>query len=142
PLPSVSSFKMRLIAIEKWRPGVVGPQGRPVLCAPALLIIDVDFANRLAIRVEDGHGEVHPALSALYLVSVLPAILRVRGIVQQHKYVTTRDLVHVAQPGKVVRLVDCDDHACPVLTMRWWCGRAKPLPRHQSTVRRRPSSNN
>src|SRR5437660_12130208 len=141
PPPEINPLELLPVLIEERRPGVVGAEGSPVLCAPAFLVIDPNLGDAFAKGVENGYGHVHPALRALDPVSVLPAILGVCRIIQQHEHVAPRDLIHIAQPGEVVGLMNGNYHISPSLATGWCTLGLMKCCWHQAMVRWSPSSN-
>ena len=82
----------------------------PMLALPGLFVINTDFIQILSKFMQDGHGQDRSTLWSLDFIAVLPAVFIELDVVQYDKNIGLGDFMDVAQPGKVVQLMDGDEH--------------------------------
>ncbi len=96
--------------LEKRRLAVMAANRAPMLSPPRLLVVDLHFGEKLRHFLNDGNGQDKGALISLDFISVLPAVFIELDIVQNNENIGGSNLVKIPEPGKVMKLVDREDH--------------------------------
>ena len=92
---------------------VVLPESLSVFALPVRPCIDLYTVDSFREAVNDGNGEPLPAILGPYAVAILPFVFLELHCVQKDEDIGRIELVEIAQPGTVLRLVNGDLHRLP-----------------------------
>src|ERR1700761_2543217 len=83
-----------------------------MLALPWLTVVDLDFVISLFEKalLLDRDRKPDRAVYGLDLVAVVKTVDLVLHAVEQHEHIGKRDLVKIAKPGKISRLMGRQDH--------------------------------
>ena len=97
----------------KERPRIMHLQRTQMLFPPGRRRIDHDILYPLTEPMQHRDRQPLPPLRRPDAIPVLPFVLLELDRVQQDEEIGRVQLIEVAQPGEVMRLVDCDPHRLP-----------------------------
>ena len=72
-------------------------------------LIDLDVADLFRKLKTNRNGQPLPALGRFDPVAVLPVILLILNAVEIAEYIRPANFIKIAQPGKILRLMNCND---------------------------------
>ncbi len=110
PVSGIAFFEYGKIIIEKRGLAVIGNQCLQMLFLPLVSIVDFYFSDFLGETVTNRYREPLPLLRCFDAIAVLPFVFLVLDIVQVTENIGLNHFMDIAEPGKILRLMNCNDH--------------------------------
>ena len=98
---------------------VVDLQCPEMFLPPIDSVVDPHLIDVLRVLVQDGHGEPHPSLGRLYLISILKLVFLELDVIEENKDIAPCDFVKVPQPRHKLGLMYRCHHARKSSRKEW-----------------------
>ena len=82
-----------------------------MLLLPLYAIIDFNFIDFLGEAVTNGNGHPLPVLNGFDSIAILPFVFLILNVIQITKYVCFAHLIEIAEPWKILRLMNRDNQS-------------------------------